>query len=154
MGPPLGLNSIIFLKQRINYSASRASEHGMLGPSATPQDVCIPVNMQQGPIAQNFRNADAYQRYFLKGFCCRWLGWGGGQQVFGVKLLRKSSMNFLADDPANCSAGQGMSARVQGQRWHGQVTSRILRQPALAPALAVKIDAAPFQKFDPLPKSS
>ena len=32
----------------------------------------------------------AYRRYFLKGFCCLWLGWGAGQQVFGVKLLRKS----------------------------------------------------------------
>ena len=29
LGPPLGLNSNIFLKQRINYSASRASENGM-----------------------------------------------------------------------------------------------------------------------------
>ena len=107
-------------------------------------------------VAQNFRNADAYRRYFLKGFCCRWLGWGGGQQVFGVKLLRKSSMIFLADDPANlkiaalgkvCLKGLlGQRAHCQ-ERWCGQVTSRILRQPALAPALAVKIDAAPFQKW-------
>ena len=55
---------MIFLKQSINYSAtcSRASENGMLGPSATPQDVCIPVNMQQGPVAQNFRNADVWAK--------------------------------------------------------------------------------------------
>ena len=52
---------ITSLKQRINYSASKASEDGMWGPSATPKDVCISiisVNMLQGPVGQNFRNAD------------------------------------------------------------------------------------------------
>ena len=42
-----------------------------------------------------------------------------GNKFFGVKLLLKSSMNFLAHDPANCSAWEGMLL--------GPVTSRILR---------------------------
>ena len=64
-------------------------------------------------------------------------------------------MNFLLDGPAKCSTGEGMFERVSGSRrslprkvaWRGQ----IMRVAALclAPALALKIDAAPFQKFDP-----
>ena len=85
---------------------------------------------------------------------------GVGDKVFGGKLLSKSSMNFLPDGPANCSAGKAWLKRFLGQgahcqeRWRGQVTSCISRHPALAPALAVKIDAAPFQKFDPLSQTS
>ena len=48
----------MFLKQGINYSAIRASENGMWGHSATPQDVCTSVRMLKGPVAQNFRNGD------------------------------------------------------------------------------------------------
>ena len=44
--------------------------------------------------------------------------------------------------------------RILQERWRGQVTSCISRHPALAPALAVKIDAAPFQKFDPPSQTS
>ena len=73
----------------------------------------------------------------------------GGQEVFGVRLLSKSSMNFLAAGPTNCSAGGGMFERISGSRsslprklvWQGH-TSCVSRHPALAPALAVKIDAA------------
>ena len=32
----------------------------------------------------------ACRRYFLKGFCCRWLGCGSGNKFFGVKLLSRS----------------------------------------------------------------
>ena len=70
-----------------------------------------------------------------------------GNKSFGVKLLSKSSMNFLANDPATCSAWEvclkgfwGQGAHCQ-ERWRGQVTSCISRHPALAPALAIKIDA-------------
>ena len=63
-------------------------------------------------------------------------------------------MNFLPDGPANCSAGEGMVEKIPGSRSSLQVTSCISRHPALAPALAVKIDAAPFQKFDPLSQTS
>ena len=47
----------------------------------------------------------------------------------------------------------GQGAHCQ-ERWCGQVTSCISWHPALAPALAVKIDAAPFQKFDPVSQTS
>ena len=30
------------------------------------------------------------------------------------ELSARRSMNFLADDPANCNAGEGMSERVSG----------------------------------------
>ena len=86
---------------------------------------------------------------------------GRGLERFKLKTWQcdeisvRRSMNFLADDPTNfkiaalgkvCLKGLlGQRAHCQ-ERWCGQVTSRILRQPALAPALAVKIDAAPFQK--------
>ena len=68
-------------------------------PSATPNDVCTPVNMLanmlQGPIGQNLRNADAYGRHFLKGFCCRWLGLGGGQQVFWCQAAFEEQHEFF-----------------------------------------------------------
>ena len=80
-GASAGTKEYYISKQRLNYSSSKVSENGMWGPSATLQDVCTPANVLQGPVAQNFRNADAYRRYFWKGSCCRWLGWGGGQQV-------------------------------------------------------------------------
>ena len=64
---------------------------------------------------------------FLKGFCCRWLGCGVGKKFLGVKLLSRSSMNFLADGPASCSVTRS---------YHVHRGS-----PALAPALVAKIDA-------------
>ena len=63
LGPPLELNSNIFLKQGIKYSASRASENGMWDPSATPQDVCTSVSMLKGPAAYNFRNANVVHQF-------------------------------------------------------------------------------------------
>ena len=54
LGPPPGLNSIIFLTRGINYSASRASENGMWDPSATPQDPEMLVHTLEGPVAQTF----------------------------------------------------------------------------------------------------
>ena len=41
-------------------------------------------------------------------------GWGGGvgNKLFGAKLLSKSSMSFLADGSANCSAKDGMFERI------------------------------------------
>ena len=53
----------------------------------------------------------------------------GGQEVFGVRLLSKSSMNFLAAGPTNCSAGGGMFERISGSRsslsrklvWQGHI---------------------------------
>ena len=41
---------------------------------------------------------------------------GVGDKVFGGKLLSKSSMNFLPDGPANCSAGEGMVEKIPGSR--------------------------------------
>ena len=57
-GPPPELNSIIFLKRGINYSAGRASANGVWDPSATPQDPDMLVHALEGPVAQNFRPAD------------------------------------------------------------------------------------------------
>ena len=58
LGPPPELNSIKVLKRGINYSASRARENGMWGPSATPQDPGMLVHTLEGSVAQNFRPAD------------------------------------------------------------------------------------------------
>ena len=65
--------------QGINYSAGRAIENGMWGPSATPQDVGTPVNTPQGSGAQNFRERRGLPNVFFgKDFVAD--GWGSGQQ--------------------------------------------------------------------------
>ena len=70
----------IFLKQRIDYSASRANENGMWGPSATLQDVCTPVNMLQA------ERRCLPMFFFQKKMFAD--GWGGG---VGNKFLMLSS---------------------------------------------------------------
>ena len=151
-GKLLSKSSINFLPDGpANCSAGEAWLKGFLGQGAHCQEgwcgqvtSCISRHPALAP-ALAVKIDAAYRRYFLKGFCCRWLG--SGDKVFGGKLLSKSSINFLPDGPANCSAGEawlkgflGQGAHCQ-EGWCGQVTSCISRHPALAPALAVKIDA-------------
>ena len=174
MGPPLEPNNIIFLKQGINYSASRASENGMWDHSATPQDVCTSVSMLKGPVAQNFRNGDAYRRHFLRGLSGLNLASLPQSLAFAPALdvkidaaypyrrhfLRGLSGLNLASLPQSLAFAPALDVKIDAAYprhfLKGLSSLNLLnlasvsQSLAFALALDVKIDAAPFQKFDPL----
>ena len=112
----------------------------------------------------------ACRRYFLKGFCCRWLGCGEGNKFFGVKLLSRNIAGRIVLSHIHAftlrrirnllkiwqcdelSVRRSMNFLADGPASCSVARSNhiyVSWLPALAPVLAAKIHATGCGKCDP-----
>ena len=99
----------------------------------------------------------AYRRYFLKGFCPGQVLYRASPCRQNRRCLPKAFFERILQERWRSHHGtRSHGPAMKGFCKKGGVarSHHISRHPALAPALAVKIDAAPFQKFDPPSQTS
>ena len=123
----------------------------MWDPSATPQDPDMLVHTLEGPVAQNFRPADACRRHFVRAGYSLELSVldTHGNDIEAPRLAFAPALDVKIDAACPRHFMRGLaSLELSVLDTHGNDIEA--PRLAFAPALDVKIDAAPGRKFDPL----
>ena len=113
-------------------------------PNTATCYVPFPKSQRGGPVGspKTFGAPMPTEGIFGKDFVAN-----GRQQVFGVKFLSKSSMNFLADGPATCSAARSRRSLPRRVAWPGHITS--IAAPCLSTSPCRQIDPVYMVAYAP-----